>query len=398
MRKEAEMQGGPLAGIRVVDLTTVVLGPFATQMLGDMGADVIKIESPDGDNCRWIGPSRTRGMGSYFAMLNRNKRSVVLDLKRPSAKDALLRLVDGADVFVHNMRLGAADRLGLGYAALSARNPRLIYACASGFRKGSSKQEHPAFDDLIQGMSGLAALNAGPDGAPRYVPSVVVDKLTGHMLASMIGMALFHRERTGNGQEVHVPMLETMLSFLLVEHLWGAVLNQPELGLGYPRMLTPHRRPYATRDGYVSVIAVSDAHWGRLFAAMGRPALIKDPRFATIAARSDNVDALYAVLSEGMRERSTAEWLDELGALDIPCGPVNSLTDLLQDDYLRETDFFQQMQHPTDGDVTLTAIPARFSDSPPSIRRLWPALGQQTEEVLREIGCDTSQIATITAT
>ena len=245
-------------------------------------------------------------------MLNRNKRSVVLDLKRPAAHDALLRLVDGADVFVHNMRLGAAERLGLGYAALSARNPRLVYACASGFRKGSSKQEHPAFDDLIQGMSGMAALNAGPDGAPRYVPSVLVDKLTGQMLASMIGMALFHRERTGQGQEVHVPMLETMLSFLLVEHMWGAVFDQPELGLGYPRMLTPHRRPYATKDGYLSVIAVSDTHWGRLFDAMGRASLIDDLRFATIAARSDNVDALYAVLTEGMRERTTAEWLATL--------------------------------------------------------------------------------------
>lgn len=390
------MQGGPLAGIRVIDLTTVVLGPYATQTLGDMGADVIKVESPDGDNCRWIGPSRNEGMGSYFAMLNRNKRSVVLDLKRPAANDALLRLVDGADVFVHNMRLGAADRLGLGYTALSQRNPKLVYAAASGFRKGSSKQEHPAFDDLIQGMSGLAALNAGPDGAPRYVPSVVVDKLTGQMLASMIGMALFHRERTGQGQEVHVPMLETMLSFLLVEHLWGAVLNQPELGLGYPRMLTPHRRPYATQDGYVSVIAVSDAHWRRLFEAMGRAALIDDPRFATIAARSDNVDALYATLTESMRQRTSAEWLKTLSALDIPCGPVNALTDLLQDDYLRETEFFQHMQHPLDSDVTLTAIPAQFSASPPSVRRLWPSLGQHTEEVLREIGCDAPQIEAIT--
>jgi crotonobetainyl-CoA:carnitine CoA-transferase CaiB-like acyl-CoA transferase len=394
---EGEMQGGPLAGIRVIDLTTVVLGPFATQLLGDMGADVIKVESRDGDNCRWIGPSRTKGMGSYFAMLNRNKRSVVLDLKQPAAKDALLRLVDGADVFVHNMRLGAAERLGLGYASLAARNQRLVYACASGFRKGSRKQEHPAFDDLIQGMSGLAALNAGPDGAPRYVPSVVVDKLTGQTLASMIGMALFHRERTGKGQEVHVPMLETMLSFLLVEHLWGAVINQPELGLGYPRMLTPHRRPYATKDGYISVIAVSDAHWRRLFGAMGRAALIEDPRFATIAARSDNVDALYAALAEGMRERTTVEWLTLLGALDIPCGPVNTLPDLLQDEYLRETGFFQQMRHPLDGDVTVTAIPARFSASPPSVRRLWPSLGEHTEEVLREAGCDEEEIQAITA-
>lgn len=389
------MQGGPLAGIRVIDLTTVVLGPFATQLLGDMGADVIKVESPDGDNCRWIGPSRTKGMGSYFAMLNRNKRSVVLDLKRPAARDALLRLVDGADVFVHNMRLGAAERLGLGYASLVARNQRLVYASASGFRRGSSKQDQPAFDDMIQGMSGLAALNAGPDGAPRYVPSVVVDKLTGQLLASMIGMALFHRERTGQGQEVHVPMLETMLSFLLVEHLWGAAINQPELGLGYPRMLTPHRRPYATRDGYISVIAVSDAHWGRLFEAMGHTALIEDQRFATIAARSDNVDALYAVLADGMRARTTAEWLSVLGALDIPCGPVNTLEDLLEDEYLQETGFFAQMRHPLEGDVTLTAIPAQFSASPPSVRRLWPALGEHTQEVLREIGCSEQEIQTI---
>jgi crotonobetainyl-CoA:carnitine CoA-transferase CaiB-like acyl-CoA transferase len=388
------MQGGPLAGIRVIDLTTVVLGPYATQMLGDLGADVIKIESPAGDNCRWIGPSRNKGMGAYFAMLNRNKRSVVLDLKKPAARDALLRLVDGADVFVHNMRLGAAERLGLGYGALSARNRRLVYACASGFRKGSSKQEHPAFDDLIQGVSGLAALNAGPDGAPRYVPSVVVDKLTGQMLASMIGMALFHRERTGEGQEVHVPMLETTLSFLLVEHMWGMALNQPELGMGYPRMLTPHR-PYATKDGYISVIAVSDAHWRRLFEAMGRASLIEEPRFATIAARSDNVDALYAVLTEGMRERTTAEWLEILAALDIPCGAANALTDLLDDPYLRETEFFRHMQHPHEGDVTITAVPAAFSASPPSVRRLWPALGEHTEQVLQEIGCDQEEISKI---
>jgi crotonobetainyl-CoA:carnitine CoA-transferase CaiB-like acyl-CoA transferase len=386
---------GPLAGIRVIDLTTVVLGPYATQMLGDLGADVIKVEAPDGDNCRWIGPSRNKGMGSYFAMLNRNKRSVVLDLKRPAARDALLRMVDTADVFVHNMRPGAAARLGLDYATLTARNSRLVYASASGFRKGSSKQEHPAFDDLIQGMSGLAALNAGPDGAPRYVPSVVVDKLTGQMLASMIGMALFHRERTGQGQEVHVPMLETTLSFLLVEHMWGMVLNQPELGIGYPRMLTPHRRPYATKDGYIAVIAVSDAHWTRLFEAMGRAALIEDPRFATIAARSDNVDALYAVLTEGMRERTTAEWLAILGARDIPCGPANTLPDLLDEEYLKETEFFQRTRHPLDGDVTITAIPARFSASPPAVRRLWPALGEHTEEVLREIGCSDEEMRAI---
>jgi crotonobetainyl-CoA:carnitine CoA-transferase CaiB-like acyl-CoA transferase len=187
-----------------------------------------------------------------------------------------------------------------------------------------------------------------------------------------------------------------MLSFLLVEHMWGAVFNRPELGLGYPRMLTPHRRPYATRDGYISVIAVSDAHWGRLFEAMGRASLIDDPRFATIAARSDNVDALYAVLTEGMRERSTAEWLATLSALDIPCGPANTLEDLLKDEYLQETGFFQRARHPIDGDVTITAIPAQFSASPPSVRRLWPALGEHTDEVLRELDYGDDDIEAVT--
>ncbi|HSU06312.1 MAG TPA: CoA transferase [Acetobacteraceae bacterium] len=386
---------GPLAGVRVIDLTSVVLGPFATQVLGDMGADVIKIESPAGDDTRQIGPSRTEGMGAYFAMLNRNKRSVVLNLKRQAALAALHRLIDGADVVVHNMRLGAAARLGLSYATLATRNPRIILACATGFRKSSSMREFPAFDDLIQGMSGAAALNAGPDGAPRYFPTVLADKLTGHVLASMIGMALFHRERTGRGQEVHVPMLETMLSFLLVEHLWGAVLGEPERGLGYPRMLTPHRRPYATKDGYICVICVSDAQWARLLDAIGRPELVGDARFGSIRARSDNVDALYGVLAEGMRGRTTAEWLSVLRPLDIPCGPAETLAGLLENAYLEETGFFRKEMHPVDGAVTVTEIAPDLSDSPGSVRRLWPALGEHTAEVLREVGYDAAEIAEV---
>jgi len=385
---------GPLAGVRVVDLTTVVLGPFATQVLGDMGADVVKVEPPGGDTTRQIGPSRTAGMGAYFANLNRNKRSVVLDLKRPAGRAALLRLVDGADVLVHNMRLGAAERLGLDYPALAARNPRLIHACATGFRPDSDLREAPAFDDLIQGLSGAAALNAGPDG-PRYFPTVVADKLTGHMLASMIGMALFARARTGRGQAVHVPMMETMLNFLLVEHLWGATIQQPELGLGYPRMMTPHRRPYATRDGHICVICVSDEQWRRVFGAIGRPALIDDPRFASVTARAENVDALYGVLSEAMRARRTAEWLAVLTPLDIPCGAAASLPELLESEYLRETGFFERREHPVEGAVTVTAIPAAFSDTPGSVSRLWPTLGEHTAEVLGEAGLSEAEIRAV---
>ena len=386
---------GPLAGIKVIDITTVVLGPYASQVLGDMGADVIKVETTAGDTTRHIGPSRTQGMGSYFAALNRNKRSLAIDLKKPAAMQALLRLIDEADVFVHNMRIGAAQRLGLDYETLSKRNPRLIYACASGFRKGSSLQEFPAYDDLIQGLSGIASLNAGPDGAPRYFPMVMVDKLTGSNLASMIGMALFHRERTGEGQEVHVPMLETILSFALVEHLWHGIHNEPEKGVGYPRVLSPHRRPYQTKDGYISVIAVSDAQWKKLFAAMGVPHLIDDPRFSTMQGRTKHVDELYGTLTEGMRHRTTAEWIAELQPADIPCGRAGTLADLFDDPYLKETGFFEPVDHPVEGAALMTAIPARFSKSPPNTTRLWPTLGQHNREILREAGCSESEIDTI---
>ena len=386
---------GPLAGIRMIDVTSVVLGPYATQMLGDLGADVIKVESPRGDDTRWIGPSRSKGMGSYFANLNRNKRSIVLDLKQPPAKAALLRLIDTADVFVHNMRPGAAKRLGLDYPSLAQRNPRLIHASASGFRPGSTRAEAPAFDDLIQGMSGVASLNAGPDGAPRYAPTVLVDKLTGHMLGAMIGMALFHRERTGQGQAVHVPMLETTLGFLLVEHLYWGTLSEPERGVGYPRMLTPHRRPYPTQDGFISVIASSDAQYSRLLTALGRPELIDDPRFASMAGRALHIDAVLAVLTEGLRTRTTAEWLTILTEADIPCGNAARLSDLFSDGYLRDTGFFQPMQHPTEGAVTVPAIAPAFSASPPSVRRLWPALGEHTREVLREAGLADAEIEQI---
>ena len=393
----AEQATGPLAGIKVIDITTVVLGPYASQVLGDMGADVIKVETTAGDTTRYIGPSRTKGMGSYFATLNRNKRSLAIDLKKPAAMEALLRLIDTADVVVHNMRAGAAARLGLDYDSLVKRNPRLVYASAGGFRKGSSMQEFPAYDDLIQGLSGIASLNAGPDGAPRYFPMVVVDKLTGANLASMIGMALFHRERTGQGQEVHVPMMETILSFGLVEHLWHGLFNEPEKGVGYPRVLSPHRRPYRTKDGFISVIAVSDAHWKVVFTAMGRPDLIGDPRFTTMEGRTEHVDALYGALAEGMTQRTTAEWIAELQPKDVPCGRAGTLADLFENDYLKETNFFEAVDHPVEGKALMTAVPARFSKSPPNTTRLWPTLGEHNRDILREAGCSEAEIDAILA-
>ena len=389
---------GPLAGIRVVDLTSALLGPLATQILGDMGADVIKVEPPGGDPIRALGPWRHPGMGAYFLNINRNKKSVILDLKRPAAREALLKLIETAEVFVHNMRLAAAERLGLDYRAVAQRNPRIVYAAATGFHKDGAYRDRPSFDDVIQGESGLAALNGGVGGEPRYVPMAVCDKICGYVLASPIGMALFHRERTGERQEVHVPMLETMVAFNLADHLWHGVLAEPEKGLGYPRMLTPHRRPFPTKDGHVCILATTDAQSRRLFAALDCPEFADDERFCTLPRRTDNIDELYAIVVERMRRRTTAEWRQRLDALDVPNGVVTDLDGLLADPYLADTRFFDRVEHPSEGKMLTTAVPIMFSGSPgESFRLPPPRLGEHTRSVLDELGFSEVEINDITA-
>jgi crotonobetainyl-CoA:carnitine CoA-transferase CaiB-like acyl-CoA transferase len=388
---------GPLQGIRVIDLTAAVLGPVATQILGDLGAEVIKIEPPEGEMMRGIGPARHPGMAAYFLNLNRNKKSLVLDLKRPAAREALLRLAETADVLVHNMRLGAAARLGIDYTAVAARNPRIVYAWASGYRKDGPERDRAAFDDVIQGESGMAALNAGPDGAPRYLPMVVCDKLSCHVLASSVGMALFARERTGQGQEVHVPMLETMVVFNMVDHLWHGVFGEPEKGLGYPRMLTPWRRPYATADGHICLLATTDRQWRGLFAAIDRPELAEDPRFCSIPARTANIDALYTILGERMRTRSTAEWRARLDAADVPNGVVNDMQAVVADAGLNASGFFHRYDHPSEGPCVTMRHPVEFSATPAGFHRAPPRLGEHTEVLLSELGYGAAEIAEITS-
>ena len=277
---------GPLRGIRVLDLTQFILGPLATQILGDLGADIIKIESPQGDLNRLIGPSRYPGMAALYLGMNRNKRSVVLDLKQPAAISALYRMVEQADVLVHSLRADAAERLGVAYPAISARNPKIVYASAPGYRSDGPLRNRPAYDDVIQGESGLADMNLRAHGEARYLPTVLADKFCGHVLASSIGMALLHRERTGEGQSVEVPMLETMLSLNLVEHLWTGQFDEPMGPLGYDRVLMKYRRPFPTKDGHLCLMATSDLQWSRLFTAIGRPELAVDERYRTLAARS----------------------------------------------------------------------------------------------------------------
>jgi len=386
---------GPLKGIRVVDLSQFILGPIATQILGDMGADVIKVESPRGDMNREIGPQRYPNMAALFLGMNRNKRSIVLDLKRPVALEALLQMVEKADVFVHSMRTQAAERLGVGYEAIAARNPSIVYAFAPGFRSDGPQGDRPAYDDVIQGESGIGGINSLAYGEPRYFPMAICDKFCGHILASSIGMALFHRERTGEGQKVEVPMLETMLSFNLIEHLWTGAFDEPQGELGYGRVLMPDRRPFATQDGYICLMATSDEQWQRLLGALGRPELMHDERFAKLAQRSGYFPELYAIVAEEMSKRTTSDWQERLDKADIPNGPARMLADLPKDPYLTATGFFQHYVHPIAGPMVTTSIPVQYSRTPGSVRRPPPVLGEHTREVLAESGFSAGEIAEI---
>lgn len=384
---------GPLVGIRVVDITINVLGPVSTQILGDMGADVIKVETPQGDPMRQLGPTNVDGMAAMFMSLNRNKRSVTLDLRNPSGLDALMRLIETADVFVHSVRPGTAAKLGISYEAVSGRNPRIVYAFAPGYRPDSSWRERPAFDDVIQGESGLVAMVDRANGEPRYVPMAIADKFCGHTLASSIGMALFSRERTGEGQEVRVPMLDTMLSFNLMEHLWTDFTDPDATDPGYARMFSPQRRPFETKDGYVCLLAVTDDQWRRMFGAMERPELIEDPRFCSLPKRAENITALYGIVADEFRQRRCAEWFERLTAAGIPNGPVNTLDSLSDYPYLQETNFFQEYDHPAAGPSIMTAIPVEFTKSPGAVRMPPPTLGQHTDAILGDLGLEPGVIA-----
>jgi crotonobetainyl-CoA:carnitine CoA-transferase CaiB-like acyl-CoA transferase len=384
---------GPLSGIRVLDLTSVVFGPLCTQVLGDQGADVIKIEGPEGDTTRQTGPARSPGMAALFLGLNRNKRSVVLDLKHEAAKSALWKLIEKADVLVHSIRPKAVERLGFAPEAVLARNPRIVYCALTGYGTGGPYAGQPAYDDVIQGQSGIASLMSQLAGEPRYAPMIMGDKTCGLVASQAITAALLARERTGTGQYVEVPMLETMAAFTLAEHMFGHTFEPPHGGIGYNRVLAPWRKPYKTSDGYIAMLVYTDAQWRRFWKLVGREPLGEDSRFATMAARADNIAEIYRIAGECMLERTTEDWLAALTELEIPCAHVRSLEDLLTDEHLAAVGFFQRRAHPSEGNLVMPGPAARFEATPAGIARLQPRLGEHTREVLAEAGLSAAEIA-----
>jgi len=385
---------GPLQGIKVVDMTTVLMGPFATQTLGDYGADVIKIESLDGDVTRQIGPTRHPGMGPVFLNANRSKRSICLDLKKDAGRAVVLRLVADADVLVYNVRPQAMQRLRLGYEDVAAVNPRLIYAGVFGFGQDGPYAAKAAYDDLIQGGSALAHLMArGGDGTPRYVPNALVDRIVGLNAVGAILASLVHRDRTGVGQRVDIPMFETMAGFVMGDHLGGLTYEPPLDQGGYARHLSPDRRPYKTSDGYICVIVYNDKQWDKFLTATGRDDLRNDPRFATFAGRATNIDHVYAELARIIALRSTAEWIKLLDEADVPALPMHDLVSILSDPHLVATEFFPTVEHPSEGKIRSMRTAATWSETPAEPTRLAPRLGEQSGEVLREAGYSPDEIA-----
>ncbi len=388
---------GPLAGVRILDLTSVVLGPMATQILGDYGAEIIKVEALEGDLMRANGVSRTPGMSSIFLAMNRNKRSLSIDLKSAKGQAALERLIPTADVLVHNMRVAAIERLGFGYERVAKLNPGIVYCVATGFGQDGPDRDRPAFDDIIQAACGLVGLNLVQQSLPDYVPSLIADKTTGMAVVNAVLAALFHRERHGQGQQVEVPMLETMASFVLAEHLGGLSFDPQEGPAGYARLLTGGRKPAATRDGFIAMLPYTGDHWEAFFTIAGREDLIARYELHDRQRRNQHVRALYGHLGEISRGKTTAEWMAICDRLDVPATPIYSLDELPEHPHLKAVDFLQTAEMPGQGTIRYVRPPTRFMGSPAQVRSFAPLLGEHSAEILAEAGFSAAEIDALTA-
>lgn len=405
----AAASNGALAGIRIVDLTSVVLGAYATAMLGDLGADVIKVESPSpkngngGDIMRWAGDTPSgeqNGLGPMFLTINRNKRSLLLDLKKQAARDALLKLIATADVVAANVRYEGLKRLGLSYEDVKAVKPDIIYVIGTGYGEAGPYGGRPAYDDMIQAVSGIASMMSEVDGdpRPRFFPTLVADKTTGLFMANAILAALLHRERTGDGQFVEVPMMESMVTFLLAEHLYGEVYDPPTGPIGYVRVTAPDRKPYRTKDGFIAILPYSDQQWRDFFALGGKPDLFEtDERFTSYENRTRNIRHLYALVEDVTGQKTTAQWAELLSDKDIPFARVNRLKDLRTDPHLQAVGLFEKRTHPIEGPYWSLNHPVNYDKSPASVRKDAPLLGEHSWEVLKEAGLSDNEIESLLA-
>jgi crotonobetainyl-CoA:carnitine CoA-transferase CaiB-like acyl-CoA transferase len=389
----SEASMGPLAGLTILDLTTVLMGPYATQIIADMGANVIKVESPDGDIVRQIGPGRSPGMGGMFLNANRGKRSIAIDLKHPDGRDALLRLAANADAIVYNVRPQAMARLGLDYETLAQANPKIVYVGVFGYGQNGPYASKPAYDDLIQGASTIPTLMAmAGDGTPRYVPITMADRVVGLMAVNAILGGLMHQHRTGVGQRIDVPMFESMTDFVLIDHLGGLTYDPPLDHGGYARLLSRYRRPYQTSDGYICALIYNDKQWRSFFAAIDQAEFLEQPRFANHAARHAHIDEIYEEVGRIFLGRTTAEWRELLEREDIPVMPMHTLETILDDPHLAAIGFFKTVEHPVEGRIRQMQVPSTWSATQPEAGGPAPTLGEHGKEVLLEAGFSAEEI------
>jgi crotonobetainyl-CoA:carnitine CoA-transferase CaiB-like acyl-CoA transferase len=378
-----------LEGIRVTDMTTVIFGPYCTQMLADMGADVIKVEHPSGDNGRRFGrPEKTPGMGALHMTINRGKRSVAWDLKSEQGREKLRRLIASSDVFIHNLRTDAIRRLGFDYASVRTFAPDVIYVHCGGFDSDGPDAGLPAYDDVIQGASGIASLLSRVEICPhpRYVPMALADKVAGlHALEATLA-AIIHKLRTGRGQQVEVPMFEALTAFTLLEHLGSGTFPQRGERMGYSRQVTAARQPSPTADGYICLTPDMDDRWIRCFEVVGRPEVLKQQRFSTPTLRQRHLGELYTIIAQLTPQKTTREWLRIFRDADIPAKQVNSLEDLLTDPQLEAVHFFQEREHPTEGRFRQVRHAVKFGARPNPNIGFAPLLGGNNDEIEAELG------------
>ena len=387
-------RSGPLKGVRVLDFSSVVMGPYATMILANLGADIVKVEAPSGDIMRQVGPMKNPRMGHSFLHANRGKRSVSLDLKHPDGQKAALRLAADVDVIVQNVRPAALARLGLDYDSVRKVNPNVIFATAVGYGSSGRYAGQPAYDDLIQGITGIPSLVLESGASqPRYLPTPIADRAVGLYLSSMISAALFQRERTGVGQSVEVPMFEVLSQFVLGDHMGGLTYDPPIGPPHYARLISPDRRPYRTKDGFICALVYTDRNWKSFLELIGQPALFEeDKRFSSHQSRSENIDYIYSIISDEIIKQNTEVWLDIFKKNDIPATVMNSISTLIEDEHLADVAFFEKVLHPTEGIIRTMAAPETWSETPSSARGHAPNLGEHTVEILLEIGMDLSEI------